>query len=74
VEDGIHPLAAFQDSRGNVPCPWAVKPWVVYLFSDEDVVRCVDYAHENLIRARMTEQAYSFVVPYKIIPGAAHRR
>ena len=64
LEEGIHPLQEFADARGNVPSPWSVKPWVVYLFEDEDVERSIEYARQNLRRARLPEQRYSFVVPY----------
>lgn len=89
LEEGIHPLQEFADREGNVPSPWGVKPWIVYLFTNEDVVRSIDYARENLVRARLPAQEYSFIVPYagrvargtrtpgaagKTTPGAAHRR
>ncbi len=64
LEEGIHPLSEFRDERGDVPTPWSAKPWVVYLFSDEDMVRSIDYVRQNLVRARMKPQEYSFVVPY----------
>ena len=86
LAEGIHPLPKYRDEAGNVPSPWSVKPWVVYLWTNEDVVRSIEYARENLVRARLPEQEYSFVVPYaarvtrRTTPGsgrtsgAAHRR
>ena len=75
LEEGLHPLQRFADHAGNVPSPWSVKPWVVYLFTNEDVERCVRYVKENLVRARMRPQAYSFVVSYGGgTHGAAHLR
>jgi hypothetical protein len=64
LEEGLHPLARFAERDGTVPSPWSVKPWVVYLFTDDDVVRSIQYVHDNLKRARLPEQRYSFVVPY----------
>jgi hypothetical protein len=64
LEEGLHPLSRFADMDGTVPSPWSVKPWVVYLFTAEDVTRSIDYVHANLRRARLPEQRYSFLVPY----------
>ena len=78
LEEGIHPMQKFADATGNVPSMWSVQPWVVYLFSNDDIVRSIDYAHDNLVRARLAPQEYSFVIPYAGRrhgrPGAAHRR
>jgi REP element-mobilizing transposase RayT len=65
LEEGIHPLQTFRDREGRIPSPWSVKPWVVYLFTSEDIVRSIDYVNRNLVRARMKPQQYSFIVPYR---------
>jgi hypothetical protein len=81
--ENLHPLREFADRDGNVPSPWSVKPWVVYLFTEEDMVRSIRYVQDNLRRAGLPEQRYSFVVPYVAesegthgagTHGAAHRR
>jgi hypothetical protein len=64
LEEGIHPLQKFAKKDGTVPSPWSVKPWVVYLFTNEDVVRSIDYTNDNLRRSRLPTQTYSFIVPY----------
>ncbi len=66
-EEGIHPMQKFADRDGIVPSPWSVKPWVVYLFTESDVVRSIRYVRDNLLRARLPAQEYGFIVPY---PGA----
>jgi len=73
IEDGLHPLARFADKDGNIPSPWSVKPWVVYLFTDEDVTRSMDYARDNLKRAGLPEQHCPFVLPYNASPPAVLR-
>ena len=50
LTEGIHPMQKFAEARGTVPSPWSVKPWVVYLFNDEDVFRSIRYARDNLAR------------------------
>jgi hypothetical protein len=75
LEEKIHPLQKFADAQGEVPSPWSVKPWVVYLYDNEDVVRSIKYARDNLTRARLAVQQLAFLVPYGgKTPGAAHRR
>jgi hypothetical protein len=74
LEEGIHPMQKFADKHGNIPSPWSVKPWVVYLFTRDDVVRSINYANDNLIRSRLAPQVHSFIVPYGGTRGAAHRR
>ena len=81
LAEGIHPLQKFADRAGNVPSPWSVKSWIVYQYTNEDMVRSIDYVRNNLVRARMAPQEYSFIVPYagrarraNGTPGAAHRR
>jgi REP element-mobilizing transposase RayT len=64
IEERIHPLAKFADHDGDIPSPWSVNPWVVYLFTGDDVIRSVKYAHDNLARARLPRQDYRFIVPY----------
>jgi hypothetical protein len=71
----MHPMRKFADATGNVPGLWSVKPWVVYLFTDADVTRSIDYVRQNLERAMLPPQQYEFVVPYAgRTRGAVHRR
>jgi hypothetical protein len=65
IQERLHPLNSFQDRNGHAPSPWSVKPWIIYLFSDGDVIRCINYSRENLERARMEQQQWSFIVPYR---------
>ena len=75
LKERIHPMQKFADPRGSVPSPWSVKPWVVYLFDDEDVIRSINYARNNLIRAGLPPQRHEFLTEYRGgTPGAAHRR
>ena len=75
LAERIHPMQKFVDARGNVPSLWSVKPWVVYLFNDEDVIRSIEYARENLKRAGLAAQHHAFLTGYAgETPGAAHRR
>ncbi len=63
-EERIHPVQKFMQSDGAMPSPWSVKPWVVYEFDDEDMFRGIKYVNDNVTRAGLAQQNYSFVVPY----------
>ena len=80
LEEGLHPLQDHATKDGTIPSPWSVKPWVVYLFDDEDMTRSIDYTNNNLRRSRTPHPRCSFIVPYASrlrtsrTPGAAHQR
>jgi REP element-mobilizing transposase RayT len=63
--DGLHPLAKYERPDGTMPSPWARLPWVVYLFTGEDMRRAIRYVEQNPVRARMPKQRWSFVTPYR---------
>lgn len=62
--EGLHPLIDCFDSRGAVASPWARLPWIVYLYTDEDMGRAIRYVNNNPVRARLPLQEWSFVTPY----------
>ena len=64
LAEGLHPLADYVTKEGTPPSPWARLPWVVYLWTVEDMLRAIDYVEQNPVRARLGTQRWSFVVPY----------
>jgi REP element-mobilizing transposase RayT len=73
--EGLHPLLKYPKGDGTLPSPWSEDPWVVYLFSDADMVRTIDYTNQNPVKAGLPAQSWSFVTPYVArTPGASHRR
>jgi hypothetical protein len=54
-------MQKFSKPDGNIPSLWSVKPWVVYQFSDEDMIRSIQYVKDNVKRAHLPEQTYPFV-------------
>lgn len=62
--ENLHPLAKYADANGKIPSPWARLPWVVYLFTEQDVRRAIKYVNDNPVRARLPRQGWSFVTSY----------
>jgi hypothetical protein len=74
LKDRIHPMQKFA-KNGIVPTPWGVNPWVVYLFSEEEMLRAIEYVEQNPVGAGLGRQIWDFVQPYHgRTPGAAHPR
>jgi REP element-mobilizing transposase RayT len=65
VDDGLHPFADLRDEKtGRFPSVWARRAWKVFLDSDEDVIRAIDYVEGNPQNDGKPRQTWSFVVPY----------
>jgi REP element-mobilizing transposase RayT len=62
--DGLHPLGAFRQRDGAIPSPWARKSWPVFLTTDEDIRRAIQYVENNPVKDRKPRQRWSFVVPF----------
>jgi hypothetical protein len=58
-------MQKFMNADGNIPSPWSVKPWVVYEFTDPDMMRGIKYVNDNLLRSKLPPQEYPFIVPYQ---------
>ena len=55
--EGIHPLE-------NQASPWSVKGWAVFLDTDDEVFRAIEYVNKNPIKEGLPPQRWKFVVPY----------
>jgi REP element-mobilizing transposase RayT len=65
LAEGLHPLAGYRMTDGTHPSPWGRLPWVVYLWTVEDVRRAIDYVEQNPVKARMGRQQWDFVVAFR---------
>jgi REP element-mobilizing transposase RayT len=66
IRDGRHPLAACPQPDGTLPSPWAHKCWKVFLNSDNDIVRAIQYVEQNPIKDGKRPQRWPFVIPYSV--------
>jgi REP element-mobilizing transposase RayT len=64
LAEEIHPFQQQRKPNGDVPPCFGRKWWVVYLFSEEDILRTIRYVENNPIRAGLKPQKWPFVVPY----------
>ena len=48
----------------TLPSPWAHRFWKVWLDSDADIHRSIDYVNKNPIRQGLKRQNWKFVTPY----------
>lgn len=63
--DGLHPLARFAKSDKRAPTPWGARLWKVYLDSEVDIVRAIQYVEDNPPKEGKRKQRWSFVVPFR---------
>jgi len=51
---------------GKIPSPWSRNPWIVYLWTDEEMLQRIKYVENNPFRAGLKPQHWSFIKPYPI--------
>jgi len=49
TDAGLHPLQKYRNKHGEIPSPWAVGLWKVFLDSSEAIDRSVKYVEDNPI-------------------------
>jgi len=64
LAEGLHPFQDIVLPDRTHPSPWSVKPWVVYCYSVEDMLRDIPYVQKNPVKAGLGPQDWSFVAPY----------
>jgi REP element-mobilizing transposase RayT len=64
-EEGLHPFAGHLQKDGTLPSPWARLPWVVYLWSVDNMRRTIAYVENHPVKHRMPPQRWSFVKKYQ---------
>ncbi len=68
--DGIHPLSKYRNDKGELPTPWNVKCWRVYLDSEEAIDNAIHYVDQNPVKEGKPRQHWSFETPFRgLDPG-----
>jgi REP element-mobilizing transposase RayT len=61
--------------RAFSPSPWSRLPWVRYIWTEDDLLREIDYVEKNPLKEGKPLQHWSFVTPYAdYIRRASHAR
>lgn len=63
--ENIHPFQHIQLKNQRHPPCFSRKRWVVYLFSEADISRTIEYVEHNPIKAGFKPQSWSFVKKYE---------
>jgi REP element-mobilizing transposase RayT len=61
---GLHPFARYRDANGRFPSVWGHRSWKVFLNSEADIERAIDYVRNNPVKDGKKMQNWSFVTPY----------
>ncbi len=64
IDEGIHPFQNTSGLDGTRPSMWSVGLWKVFLDSDEDVSRSIEYVNRNPQKSGRKPQKWDFVVEY----------
>jgi REP element-mobilizing transposase RayT len=64
IKQDLHPFQQFKDESGRVPKCWARKEWKVFLDSEEDIERSIQYVQNNPLKDGKPAQKWGFVVPF----------
>jgi REP element-mobilizing transposase RayT len=62
--EGLHPFEEFRDACDRIPSAWTHRAWKVFLDSNADIVRSIDYVVNNPLKENKSMQAWPFVVPW----------
>jgi REP element-mobilizing transposase RayT len=66
VECGLHPFMSHRDPKTS-RCPkcWAQRGWKVFLDSEADILRAIQYVEENPVKQGKPRQTWKCVTPYR---------
>jgi REP element-mobilizing transposase RayT len=61
----LHPFQKEHYADRRAPSPWARGEWSVFLGTDRDILRAIQYTNDNPTRDQMKPQHWKFCVPYR---------
>jgi hypothetical protein len=54
-------MEQFADENGKIPSVWVQHGWNVYLNTDQEIERAVEYDEKNPMKSGLCPQTWSFV-------------
>jgi hypothetical protein len=64
LDHEIHPFVSHTARQTRIPPIWSRGRWKVFLSSESDIVRAIQYVNDNPVKAGMPRQDWTFVTPY----------
>jgi len=71
LKDGRHPFVRGAD--GRLPSVWAQDFWKVFLFTEDDIAREIDYVEQNPVKEGKPRQTWPFVTPFGVSDASQKR-
>ena len=63
LAEGLHPFGQLRDRKGRPPKCWARGEWSVFLDTEEEVARAIQYVEQNPVKEGKPLQRWPFVTP-----------
>jgi hypothetical protein len=64
LAEELHPFAQRKTANRQVPKCWARGEWKVFLDSEADIRRAIEYVEQNPVKEGKPLQRWPFVVPF----------
>ena len=63
-KDGLNPMARFATPEQGTPSSWGERGWKVFLDSEADIWRAIEYVENNPLKEGKPRQYWSFVTTF----------
>jgi hypothetical protein len=59
--EGLNPMSQFAEADGRCPSVWVQHGWNVFLNTDDEIARSIDYDNRNPTKMGLPPQHWDFV-------------
>jgi REP element-mobilizing transposase RayT len=67
MRQGLHPMRDLVKPGADIPSPWTRRPWKVFLDSEEDIIRAINYVKRNPEKEGKRPQNWTFVTDFEAL-------